>query len=301
MIYDCLIIGGGPAGLTAGIYLARANKKVIVVEKNAFGGQMSEIGIIENYPGFEKVTGMELSMSMYEQAKKLGVEFIIGEAESFDLLHGEKSIQVNKTKLSAKSIIFAMGNKTKELGIPGEKEFFGKGVSYCATCDGNFFKNRDVAVVGTDDKALSNVKFLSGIAKKVYLVCKYKNLSLQTYSQEDINTLKNVEIILNSKVKKVLGTDSVQQIEIENEERKYRINLDGVFVSVGAFPKTEEIKDIVTLDKDGYIIVDENMKTNIDGVFACGDVTSNKIKQIVTATGSGATSAMSVIRFLYKS
>ena len=300
MIYDSIIIGAGPAGLTAGIYLARANKKVLIFERMAYGGQIAEIGEIENYPGVGKVSGMELASVMFEQAKSLGAEFKSDEVLSYNFSGEIKKVKTSKGTYECKTLILALGSMSRKLGIPNEKKFIGSGLSYCATCDGNFFKNKDVAIIGTGDSAISNAKYLENIVKKIYIISKYEQMHLKSYLPNVIDELKNSEIIYSAKVIDLLGNDFVEGIKVEHDGKIEDIKVDGVFVSIGRMPNTENLIGKIDLDERGYIKVDDNMQTNIPGVFGAGDVTINPVKQIVTAASSGAIAATNAIKFLNK-
>ncbi len=298
MVYDCVIVGGGPAGLTAAIYLARANKKVVIIENTVFGGQVAEIGLIENYPGYESISGSELAMLMCSQAKKQGVEFVVGEAISFDFEGEVKKIATDKKEYEAKSIILATGSKARTLNIENEKKFIGSGVSYCATCDGNFFKGKVVAVVGSGDSAVSNAQYLSNLANKVYIISKYSPMKLKSYTMEDVEMLKNVELVLECKVTGIVGEGIVEGIKFEQEGEEKILNVDGIFVSTGRTPDTENLAGIIDLDPKGYILTNGELKTNKDGVFAAGDIVSGSLKQIVSAAGAGAIASTSALKYL---
>lgn len=298
MIYDAIIVGGGPAGITAGIYLARANKKVLIVEKTAFGGQVAEIGIVENYTGFKEISGYELALKMYEQAKSLGVEFLMDEVVDYNFSQEIKIVKTLKKQLETKAIILALGSVARVLNVPNEKQYVGAGVSYCATCDGNFFKGKDVAVVGAGDSAISNAQYLAGIAKKVYIISKYSPMKLKNTSTDELSSFTNVEYVLGCQITEIIGENKVESIVVKGDDINRKIDVDGIFVSIGRTPDTEGLKGDVSLDEKGYILVDSEMKTNIDGVFAAGDITSGRIKQIVTATSSGAIAGTSAIKYI---
>jgi len=300
MIYDTIIVGAGPAGITTGIYLARANKKVAIVERFAFGGQVAEIGIIENYPGFQKISGSDLSMYMYKQAKDLGVEFIMDEVQSYDLNNKNKIIYTNKKELHAKTVVLALGSKPRDLDVKDVKRFIGKGLSYCATCDGNFFKNKKVAVAGSGDSALSNARYLSEIASEVYIISKYEPMKLKNAYLEEVKNAKNVKIIELAKVTGILGDEKIEAITYEQYGENKTLFVDGLFVSIGRNPDTENLKGLVELDNNGYILTNDKLETSIKGVYACGDVVSGMLKQIVSAAGSGAVASVSVLNYLAK-
>ena len=300
MIYDSIIVGGGPAGITAGIYLARANKKVAIIEKMAFGGQVAEIGLIENYPGFFNITGSDLAMNMYKQAKDLGVQFILDEVQAYELDSQIKKIKTRSKQYEAKTVILAIGSQPRKLNIENEKEFVGRGVSYCPTCDGNFFKGKNVAVVGSGDSAISNAQYLSNIAKKVYIISKYEPMKLKNTSLDEIENITNIQIISPAQTKAIIGSDKVEGLEYEKDGKLIKVEIEGVFVSVGRNPDTESLSAILTLDEKGYIITDQNSQTSVQGVFAAGDVVSGGLKQIISAASSGAEASTSVLNYLSK-
>ena len=298
MLFDSIIIGGGPAGLTCAIYLARANKKVLVVEKMAIGGQVSEIAEIENYPGFSSISGQDLSMKFYEQAVKFGVQFAFGEADNLVLDEQIKTIQVGSKTYEAKSIVLAIGSKARRLNVPNENKYIGKGISYCATCDGNFFKNKTVAVVGSGDSAISYAEYLSSIAKKVYIFSKYDKLKLKNAQLEEISSFENIEILPKVKVVEVMGEEQIQKVKLESNGENKELQLEGLFVSIGREPETDFLDNKIELDEKGYIKVDSEQRTNIEGVFACGDIVSGSTKQIVTACSSGAIVSTSILKYV---
>jgi thioredoxin reductase (NADPH) len=298
MLFDTIIVGGGPAGLTCAIYLARANKKVLVIEKMAIGGQVAEIAEIENYPGFSSISGQDLSMNMYNQAVKFGVQFAFGEATNFVLEKDIKTLNIGTKIYEAKSIVFAIGSKARHIDVKNENEYIGKGVSYCATCDGNFFKGKNVAVVGSGDSAISNAQYLSSIANKVYILSKYENLHLINAQEKEIASLNNVEIMRAVKVVGIIGKEKVEGVQIEKDNSVKEIDIDALFVSIGRTPDTEFLIGKVDLDEKGYIKTNDNYETNLKGVFACGDIVSGTMKQIVTACSSGAIVSTSILRYI---
>lgn len=291
MIYDVIIIGGGPAGLTAGLYVSRAGKKAMIIENYAIGGQASLTHEIVNYPGIKSSSGFDLTLTMQEQAQSFGAEFVYDNIIKFDL---EKEIKEITTEysgvLQAKNVILAMGAKARALGIEREKELIGKGVSYCATCDGNFFKGKVVAVVGGGDTALTDTLYLNELASKVYIIHRrdqYRG------SQSLIDKVKesSIEELLDSQIIKLTGAplESIQVKHNKTQEIK-EIEVQGLFVAVGNAPQTELIKDVLDLD-NGYIVTDEEMKTKLPGVYAAGDIRKKRLRQVVTACADGAIAA----------
>lgn len=295
-IFDIVIIGSGPSGLTAAVYAKRAGKNVLVIERSILGGQVATISEIENYPGFSKIAGIELADSFVAQAKQLGV--VILQDELVDINHKGKMVSVicKKSVYKAKALILALGSSSRHIGAEGEQEFLGRGVSYCATCDGNFFRGKNVIVVGSGDSAVSNALYLKNICANVSIISKYPQLKLKSFSQSVLSRLDNVKIYYGSNVKKIIGKEFVEAVVIDSQAQP--ILTDGVFVAIGRIPDTDFLKNKITLDEKGFIVVDENMCTSMKGVYACGDVISSSIKQIVTAAASGVVVATKVLSSL---
>ena len=297
-MFDIVIVGSGPAGLTSAIYAKRAGKKVVVIEKAIEGGQVATIGKIENYPGFAQIDGFELADNFVRQAKSLGVEFV--QDEMIDLkFEGDKNIVIgNKSNYEGKAIILALGSVSRKLKVEGEDKYLGKGVSYCATCDGNFFRNKNVVVVGSGDSAVSSALYLLPICKTVSIVSKYPELKLKGYSKDILNKLNGVKIYYNSNIERIEGDDFVEKVKIDSMEKE--VSTDGVFVSIGRMPTTEFLLGKIELDEKGYIKVDNLMHTSRRGVYACGDITNNTVKQIVTATAEGAIASVQALKDMQK-
>ncbi len=286
-IYDILIVGGGPAGISSAIYAKRAGREVAILEKFLPGGQLGLIGQIENYAGFSSIDGNELSMKFFEHAQSLNIPFIMEEAKSFDFSGNYKVITTNTQILKSKAVILALGSHSKELNIEGEKEFKGRGVSYCAICDGNFFKNKKVAVIGSGNSAFSDVIYLSNICSKVYLLTK-ENLKSTNYSEKEFDNKQNVEILNGALSKKIIGSDKVESLEFEQNGSVKNIDVDGIFVAIGRSPDTKSLQGLIEMNDKGFIKTDSLMRTNIEGVFACGDIREGSLRQIATAVGDGA-------------
>ena len=288
--YDLIIIGAGPGGLTAGLYAARYGLKTLIVSKD-IGGTANTIHLIENWPGF-KGNGPELIKTFYDQVKEYDVEFLLNEVkkvrkeENFEVEVGDK-------KISSKAIILTTGAEKRKLFVRGEKDFLGKGVSYCATCDAFFYKDKIVAVVGGGDSAINSAQVLANVAKKVYLI--YRGPEVKNLEQE------NIEIIYNAFLEEIKGNEKVDKIIIEKDKEKNELEVEGIFIEEGSSPLTEFLGDL-DLEKDGdYIKVDENMKTSIKGFFAAGDVTNQRLKQVVVAAGQGAIAAKSAYDYVKSS
>jgi len=304
-MHDLIIIGAGPAGLTAAIYALRAKKNVLMIERMMPGGQVAITKNIENYPGFEKIDGADLAVKLFEQATKLGLQIIFADALEYDISGKIKRIKTNNGTFESKSILLCLGAYSKQLEVENEQKFVGKGISYCATCDGNFFKDKTVAVVGGGNTSIEDTLYLYDLAKKIYVIHKHSKFRCDESSLNKITVLaqksdSKIEIILNSVVRKLDGTDKLESILVEDILTKNTRNLDvnGLFVAIGRKPDTEPLKDILSLDEMGYIITDENMNTNIEGVYAAGDVRHKTLRQIVTACADGAIASVSVNNYL---
>lgn len=295
--YDLIIIGGGPAGLTAGVYARRGGLNVLIVENQAVGGQMGRTLEIENYPGFATVNGFQLAMSMQEQCTTLGVEFAYGNIENLDLDGKDKKLTIDGEEYSSKAVIIATGTTPTYLNIKGEKEFAGRGVSYCAVCDGGFFKDKNVIVVGGGNTALEDAMYLQRFAKTVYLAHRRDEYRASKILIDKLNE-SNVKQLKSYVIDEIVGDNKVTKVKVKNLKTNAisDINMDGVFVAVGQTPTASLFN--VTKNERGYILVDQEMKTSIDGVFAAGDVTVKQIRQIVTACSDGAIAAESALKFL---
>lgn len=304
-MYDLIIVGGGPAGLTASIYALRAGLKTLLIERLMPGGQVAQTTKIENYPGFDTINGFDLAMKMHQQAEKLGLEIEYADVLEYNLEDEIKRIKTYFNTFETKTLILALGASAKQLNVDNEKKFLGKGVSYCATCDGAFFKNKVVAIVGGGNTSLEDCIYLSGIAKKVYLIhrrdsFKGENANIASFKAVSENANSNIETIYNSVITELKGENALHSIVLQNKvtNEKKTIELDGLFVAIGRKPDTELLKDKIDLNENGYIITDEKMRTNISGVFAAGDVRQKSLRQIVTACSDGAISAISAFEFI---
>ena len=285
-MYDVIIIGSGPAGLSASVYAVRDQLKTIVVEKIHFGtGQISESDRIENYLGLYGENGYELGMKFREHALKLGVEFYEGEATKINFSNGSYIVNFkNGYYLKSRSLIYAAGANHLKLGVKGEDEFYGKGVSYCATCDGAFYKGKTVTVVGGGDTAFSYALLLSKIAEKVYLVHRRSVFRANKSLQKKLKAAVNVEFLLNSEIIEIMGSQKIKSINLIQNKTEKNILTDGIFIAIGIKPNTALLKNKVTLDDNGYIIADENGITSVPGLFAAGDVRKKRLRQIVTGS-----------------
>lgn len=296
-IYDVLILGGGPAGLTAAIYAGRYNMKTLVVAKSV-GGTANLAGEIENWPGFIG-SGIELMKNIRGQAEKFGAEFLEGDIDSVEASGKEFVLHYEGGEVRGKSVIVALGTEHRQLNIPGEKEFLGKGVSYCATCDGNFFRGKKVAVIGGADSAAKAALYLSEICEKVYVVYRKHEMRCEPISLKRINDKANVEIYYNSDAVEVLGSNKVESLKIVTEDKGESVlDVDGVFIEAGATPAVEVLKSLKLKAERGYVVTGKDGRTSVDGVFAAGDVTNNFLKQVVTAAGEGAVAAKGAHEYL---
>lgn len=299
MIYDILIIGGGPAGISAAIYAKRAGREVAIIEKALPGGQLGLIGQIENYAGFSKVDGNELAYKFYQHALNLNIPFIMQEAQEFDLNGIIKYVKCNKDTFKAKAIILALGSHSRELNIEGEERLKGRGVSYCALCDGNFFKGKDVAVVGSGDSAFSDGVYLSNICRKVYILTKDK-LKLHNYAEDEFDNKSNVIMLKNAISQKIEGDDKVEKLVYVQDGKTSFLDVDAIFVAIGRRPDTAALKGKIEMNESGFIKTDDLMRTNIDGVFVCGDLRTDSIRQIATAVGDGAVAGTEASKYVIR-
>ncbi|MDO8683251.1 MAG: thioredoxin-disulfide reductase [Armatimonadota bacterium] len=299
--YDVIIIGGGPGGMTAAIYAARARLNTLLVEKLFPGGQLMISDFIENYPGFASgISGPELSAAMREQAEKFGMETLLAEVESVDFSGPEKIIKTSEGDVRALTVIISTGATARRLNVPGEAELLGRGVSYCATCDGAFFKDKDLVVVGGGDTAVEDSIFLTKYASKVSIVHRRDALRAAKIIQERALNNPKIEVIWNSVVERIAGNHQVQSVHLRNVVTGDLSELpaDGVFILIGAEPELSYLGGAIVTDNDGYIIADENMNTSVAGVYVAGDIRQKSLRQIVTACADGAIAAMSAEKYI---
>lgn len=295
--YDVLIIGSGPAGLGAAIYAERAGLKTAVIDRSPVsGGQVLTTYEVDNYLGFPGLSGSELSDKFKVHADNLGVSFITADVQGVENAASEKIVHTAEGDFEAKAVILATGASHSKLGVSGEERLSGMGVSYCATCDGAFFRNRTVAVVGGGDVAVEDAVFLAGICKKVYLIHRRDKLRAAGSLQKKLFSLENVEVIWNSEVKEIMGEDIVEGISVYNNVSAVQSSLavNGVFIAVGIVPNTELFQGMVEMDAKGYILADETCVTSKEGIFAAGDIRKKPMRQIITAVADGANAVYSV-------
>ena len=302
-VYDMIIIGGGPAGYTAALYASRAGFSTLVIERMSAGGQLALTDVIDNYPGFEEgIDGFSLGMKMQATAERFGAVTEYAEVVSLDLSGKIKRVVTDSGEFEAKTVVIATGANPRELGVEKEKDFLGKGVHYCAHCDGRFYKDKTVAVVGGGNSAVSDALYLSRLAKKVYLIHRRDSLRATKIYHKPLEEAENIEFIWNSQITKFLGEQRVSSAEIKNTQsgEVRELLCDGFFVSIGRSPATDLLKGAVGLDPNGYIVAGESTETNVEGVFAVGDVRTKALRQVVTAVADGATAVHYAEEYLAK-
>ena len=300
-MYDIIVIGAGPAGLTAALYGRRANKKVLVLEAKVYGGQIVNTNRIDNYPAMPGVSGFDFANNLYNQVIDMGAEVKFEKVIKIDLSIGKKVITDNNEYLG-RSIILATGADKRTIGLENEERLTGRGISYCATCDGNFFKDMDVAVYGGGDTALFDAMYLSDICKKVYLIHRRDTFKAEEQEVEEVKQKPNVEFIYNSNVVKLNTTNNLlSSIEVKNNDGNLReIEVSGIFIAVGRVPENQNFAKLINLDKLGYVIAGEDCHTNVEGIFVAGDNRVKKLRQLVTAASDGAIAATEAIRYIGK-
>lgn len=301
MMYDTMIIGAGPAGMTAALYAARSNLKVALLERGIYGGQMNNTAEIENYPGYARISGPELAEKMFEPLENLGVEHLFGQVEKIED-HGDyKKIITEDEVFETKTVILASGANHRHLGVPGEEEYNSRGVSYCAVCDGAFFRDENLLVVGGGDSAVEEAIFLTRFAKSVTIAHRRDQLRAQKLLQERAFANEKISFIWDSVVKEIKGDDRrVTSVVFENVKTGQSSESDfgGVFVYVGLDPVSDFVKDLGICDEAGWIVTDQHMKTAIDGIYAIGDVRQKDLRQITTAVGDGAVAGQEVYKYI---
>lgn len=298
MKYDIIVVGAGPAGICSAIYAMRAGKKVLILEKEVIGGKVSSSAIIENYPGIEEIRGAELSDKLWEQVKKLGGEIKIEEVIHIKEIGEEKEVVTKKNNYMCDVVILALGTKYRRLGLENEEKFIGKGLSFCAVCDGFFYKDKIVAVVGGGNSAISNAIELSQVCKKVYVLQNLDYLTGEAISIKQLEEKENVEIKYHTTVKRLLGEERLNSIEVEENGKIEILEIDGMFVSIGQIPETTMVKNEVEMDIEEYIKIDEKGRTSKEGIFSAGDCVEKEIRQLTTAVSDGTIAALNAVRYL---
>ena len=300
-LYDLAVVGGGPAGYTAALYGARAGLSAVVIERLSAGGQVAETSTVENYPGFsDGIDGFTLGMNMKAHAEGFGAKTLSAAVTDLSLRGEIKKIQTSGGVISAKAVIVATGARPRKLAVEGEDAFSGRGVSYCATCDGMLFRGKTVAVVGGGNSAVEEALYLSRIAKKVYLIHRRDSLRATAAGREALKQRENVEILWNKTVEAIKGETRLSEITLKDTQSgaTESLSLDGLFIAIGRLPETALLRDILALDGDGYVLADESTNTEIEGVFVAGDIRKKPLRQIVTAAADGAVSAAAAERYL---
>lgn len=298
--YDIVIVGGGPAGLSAAIYAARSNKRVLILEKETFGGQMALAPRVENYPSIKSISGQGLADQMFEQAIELGVNFDLEEVSKIEKIRNIFNVTTNYNKYEALSVVVATGASHRHIGIPNESEWIGRGLSYCAVCDGAFYKGEEVAVIGDGNSALQYALNLSGFCPKVYLCTLFDKFFGDQILVNRLKEKSNIEIIHNISLKKINGETKLESLEFENtiDHQVFKLKVAGAFIAIGQIPNNDIVKNLVKTDKEGYIISDESLTTSIDGLFVAGDCRTKKVRQVATAVADGAVAATQAINYL---
>lgn len=298
-MYDIIIIGAGPAGMTAAIYGKRALKSVLILEAITYGGQIINTLDIENYPVEAHISGFDFATKLYNQVIDLGAEIKYEKVTEIIDKNEYKEVMTSKNTYQAKTIIIATGADNRKLGLENESDLIGKGISYCATCDGNFFKKKDVAVVGGGNTALEDALYLSSIANKVYLIHRRNQFRGDQSVIEKLKEQDNVEFVYNSNVTKLIADESLASIEVTNKDGSTKnIPVKGLFIAIGKVPENENFKNLINVDEAGYIIADESCHTNIPGIFVAGDTRNKELRQLVTATADGAIAATEAVKYL---
>lgn len=295
-ILDLVICGGGAAGLTSAVYAARSGLDFVLIDiSSSMGSQITQTSDVDNYTGFEKVNGMELVMKFYEHAKALNAPMINDEVQEITKENGIFTVKCAQGEYKTRTVIYCSGASHRELGVKGEKELLGRGVGYCAVCDGFFYRNKTVVVVGGGNTAVTDALYLSKICKKVILVHRRDSLRAEKILVERLENAENVELMFNSEVAEILGEKGADGVLLKSGET---IDCDGVFIAVGIVPRSDTVKNLAELDDNGYIVADESGKTSLDGFFAAGDVRTKELRQIITACSDGANCVDSVNKFL---
>ncbi len=299
MIYDAIIIGAGPAGMTAALYLLRDGKKVLILEKETIGGSIASTPLIENYPGVKAVSGSELTDIMYDQIDELGVEFELEEVTNIKVIDNniKEVITSDDNKYLSKVLIIASGSCYRKLGLDKEEDFIGNGIHFCVACDGAFYKNKNVAIIGGGNSACINAYSMSKLAKKVFIIQRLNKLTCEKDLVNKLKSTDNVEIILNSNVKEYLGDDEFKGLLIETEGKEKKIDVDGVFLNIGLIPQNKFATEVIDLDERDYII-SSNTETKVPGLYVIGDSRTKKYSQVTIATADGTIAALNAIDYL---
>lgn len=298
-VYDILIVGAGPAGLTAAIYARRASKSVLVLEARAWGGQIINTPDIENYPVVAHISGADFANDLYNQATALGAEVKLEKVTGVEAQGNVKKVRTTLAEYEARAVILATGSENRKLGVEREQELTGRGVSYCATCDGNFFRKKTVAVVGGGNTALEDALYLADLAEKVYLIHRRDAFRGEEGTVERLQARPNIEFVLNSNVTRLIAEKRLKAIEVTNKDGSVReLAVNGLFVAVGRTPENQSFAQLIDLDPSGYAIASENCRTKVPGIFVAGDNRVKEVRQLVTAASDGAVAATEAVKYL---
>ena len=299
-MYDIIIIGAGPSGMTAGIYAKQARKNVLILEKESYGGQILKADKIKNYPGFTEISGFDFATKLYNQLKELNPNIKFEEVLEIKNYDNYKEVTTKKSSYKAKSIIIASGAQNRKLGLTNEDKLIGKGVSYCATCDGMFFKDKAVAITGGGNSAIDDALYLSDIAKEVFVIYRQKDFRIDSLNLSKLKEKENVTFILNTNIVNINGKEKLESIILKNNDtdEETTLNIDGLFIAIGHIPVSSMCNSLIDTDEKGYIISKEDCKTNIDGIFASGDIRIKDIRQLTTACSDGTIAALNACKYL---
>ena len=298
MTYDIIIIGGGPAGLSAAIYARRALKSVLIIEKSAFGGQITASPKVENYPGFEEISGLELGEKMYDQAKKLGVVTLYSEVNEIRKENDTFIVSVKNQEYMSKVVIYASGASPRKLGVKNEEKYLGSGLSYCATCDGAFFKNKTVCVVGGGNTAIDDALYLANLCQKVYVVHRRDTFRGEPAKVAILKEKENVEFIMNAVITEIKGDDTLKSVIVNVNNEIKELEIDGLFVAIGHVPNTKILDNFIPLSASGYVLTNLELETPVPGFYAAGDVREKQVRQLTTATNDGTIAAIKACEYL---
>ena len=297
-MYDIIIIGAGPAGMTAALYATQARKKVLLFEKDTYGGQILKANKIKNYPGFNEISGFDFATNLYNQLTNLNVEIKFEEVLEIKTNNDFKEVITKKGNYLCKSVIISAGAKNRKLNLNNEDNLIGKGVSYCTTCDGMLFKEKTVAVYGGGNSAIDGAIYLSDICKKVYLIYRKENFKVDNNNINILKEKNNIEIIFNTTIIDLVGENELEAIKLKTNENEKTLGVDGLFIEIGYIPVTEMCNNLINTNSKGYIVSNENCTTNIDGIFVAGDIRVKDIRQLTTACSDGTIAALSACKYV---
>lgn len=299
-MYDIIIIGAGPAGMTAALYAKQARKNVLLLEKEVYGGQILKADNVKNYPGFKEISGYDFANNLYTQLTKLNVEIKFEEVIQIKSNKNFKEVTTKKGNYLSKSIIIASGAKNRKLNLNNEDKLIGKGISYCTTCDGMFFKNKVVAVYGGGNSAIDGAIYLSDICKKVYLIYRQKDFKTSGDNIDKLKNTGNIECIFNTNIIDLIGEFKLESIKLKTNDEENILNVDGLFIEIGYIPVSEICNNLVNTNSKGYIIANEDCMTNIEGIFVAGDIRTKDVRQLTTACSDGTVAALNACKFIAK-